>query len=734
MFRKFHLITRIFIIVFIVMSCTIMLNTIGILYVVEKNQRESAIAFEHTNLQRSAYSMELIIQEAKDLAIQINTTVPIRKLLYYSDLTRAEIDDGIQNLRNFQSLTGQVHSLYVLNARFKAVFYTGNNLRVSPEWDPDDFFDSGFLRSALSSQEVNQVYPIHRELSEYDGLHNRFEKKEVYSFIFSFSHSGDYEDSSVIVINISVDWMHETLRKLDQSPDYPVYVFTNNGDPVFFDMKTSVFSGEYLAGLLSADEQFTSAQVRQDGEEYLIAGYESSDLENWIFMETIPTKLMFQKTRQLRRTYALISLVLLALSAALAYISTSSFRRPLEELIRTAEQHAQLNRNDRLTIQYSKIQSLFQFTTDYSEEEQRRILTQCHPSFRPDLPFSLAYLSLRDKTSRNYYEKIGDIVGSREKKYPFYVFPIKSGGLALLSQRQKSHYKETLENLLSPIKDALPVPYAVIYFNGEHELAAINEKLTIFLELHPYLVFFACNKLEEVSTALRRYRSRGSYPIELDKKIRDAVVCKNRELFERLWKEFLDIINCCSLLFFHRSLSRFFLGLYESLREFNPMLPRMLKVKDLETLLDTLEGLDNYDSAVKYCDTVFEDLFRVLDEHEDNAGRKVIDTALAFIDEQYTNPLLGSQLIADHVSLSGNYLMAMFRKETKVSLHTYINNYRLKKAADLLENSGEPVRDIITLTGFTNEQSFFRLFKKRYNQTPSMFRCRVQTDRNLSRS
>ena len=66
--------------------------------------------------------------------------------------------------------------------------------------------------------------------------------------------------------------------------------------------------------------------------------------------------------------------------------------------------------------------------------------------------------------------------------------------------------------------------------------------------------------------------------------------------------------------------------------------------------------------------------------------------------------------------------MRWFKEATGRSFGGYLIEYRLEKAAYALRNSGDTVLEIAEQTGFENLSNFNRLFRKRFEMTPSAFR------------
>ena len=66
--------------------------------------------------------------------------------------------------------------------------------------------------------------------------------------------------------------------------------------------------------------------------------------------------------------------------------------------------------------------------------------------------------------------------------------------------------------------------------------------------------------------------------------------------------------------------------------------------------------------------------------------------------------------------------MNFFKKHLGVSCIEYVIQFRLRKAAELLQHSTLPVLEIAAQSGFNNLTNFNRQYKKYYQLTPSQYR------------
>lgn len=94
-----------------------------------------------------------------------------------------------------------------------------------------------------------------------------------------------------------------------------------------------------------------------------------------------------------------------------------------------------------------------------------------------------------------------------------------------------------------------------------------------------------------------------------------------------------------------------------------------------------------------------------------------------YIAANYFDINLSVQLIADTYDMSLPYLSRIFKKEYGTGLLDYINRYRVDKAKELMQASGEEsVASIATRVGFGSSQTLIRAFKRYEDTTPGQYR------------
>ena len=106
-----------------------------------------------------------------------------------------------------------------------------------------------------------------------------------------------------------------------------------------------------------------------------------------------------------------------------------------------------------------------------------------------------------------------------------------------------------------------------------------------------------------------------------------------------------------------------------------------------------------------------------------------IKEILAKVEQEIERPLTIPELAAT-VNLSVSHFQHLFKKEVQICAVKYINNLRLEKARQLLENTHLSIKEIRRLVGATSEAHFIDAFKRKFGQTPKHYRDFFQNRRN----
>lgn len=136
--------------------------------------------------------------------------------------------------------------------------------------------------------------------------------------------------------------------------------------------------------------------------------------------------------------------------------------------------------------------------------------------------------------------------------------------------------------------------------------------------------------------------------------------------------------------------------------------PMILKIQKVETLQEAVSLLEDVTSNV-----IAACLQKKNFKHD-----HTVAAIKEIVEERLTDFNLSADQIADQFKLSASYINRLFKQQTSMSIAGYINNVRLEKAESLLQEGSMTVSQVAEKSGFSSMGTFFRLFKKKFGQTP----------------
>lgn len=99
----------------------------------------------------------------------------------------------------------------------------------------------------------------------------------------------------------------------------------------------------------------------------------------------------------------------------------------------------------------------------------------------------------------------------------------------------------------------------------------------------------------------------------------------------------------------------------------------------------------------------------------------VVNLSLKYIADNYKNEL-DIDTICNEVSFSKYYFCKLFKEHMGVTVHQYVNEYRVNKSKELLTYSKLSINAIATAVGFKNGLTYSRCFERSMLMTPSEYR------------
>ena len=101
--------------------------------------------------------------------------------------------------------------------------------------------------------------------------------------------------------------------------------------------------------------------------------------------------------------------------------------------------------------------------------------------------------------------------------------------------------------------------------------------------------------------------------------------------------------------------------------------------------------------------------------------QEFLDKVNELIEANIADNNFNVQLLADKMHISRSLLFKRFSEITDMSIGEHIRIFRLKMAAQLLQEQKHSIIEIALMVGFTDRPQFTRSFSKLYGLTPKQF-------------
>ncbi|WP_099206174.1 AraC family transcriptional regulator [Scatolibacter rhodanostii] len=148
---------------------------------------------------------------------------------------------------------------------------------------------------------------------------------------------------------------------------------------------------------------------------------------------------------------------------------------------------------------------------------------------------------------------------------------------------------------------------------------------------------------------------------------------------------------------------------------------RILSFRQLDEIFTRLDNMMNMETGREafLCSQIWE-IFSFLDSRNESSENRVktyIEQAISCIENEYMMEL-SVQEIADRLNLNRSYFSTLFKLHTGISPQQYLLNFRLNKAAFLLQKHNYSVTQAALSTGYSDVFTFSKMFKKKFGVSP----------------
>jgi two-component system response regulator YesN len=134
------------------------------------------------------------------------------------------------------------------------------------------------------------------------------------------------------------------------------------------------------------------------------------------------------------------------------------------------------------------------------------------------------------------------------------------------------------------------------------------------------------------------------------------------------------------------------------------------------------EMVSGADTVKIYVQNILETALKLRDEKQQSQGKKALQSALDYIEENYTQTGLSLNEVANATGVSPNYFSGMFSQEMNMTFVEYVTSKRMERAKQLLRDEQLSSAQTAAATGYKDAHYFSFVFKKTVGMSPREWR------------
>lgn len=497
-----------------------------------------------------------------------------------------------------------------------------------------------------------------------------------------------------------------------------------------------------------------SLPLQWNGQKVMIS-YVTSDITGWKYVSVLPSHVYMYKVNEIRQ-YTTIGIVLcLIIGGVLAVIfarrNYSPVGKMMEFVSRKLSDAVPSNRNE-----FQVIESALTRSFDEKEAADQKLATK-QEALRSGMLMQLAKGQLKGEAleaaledQRIHFEsdrfalalfQIEEPEPSRDAalamlanriekainwQYAGYLFEIDGRIACLINESgpgadsAEGTILGALQQIHEEIAEKGGISCTTALSDIHQDLAGIPQCYREAVEAIEYKMILDSNKLISYDD-IRRPKQDLYYPLHLEQQLVNCIKVgddrKATEIVEHIFEAnfangTLSMTLCKCLMF------DFISTMVKSIREidFDDLISdqtshvqRLLESKSMKQMKAELIAL-----ITEICVHV--------DQNKRSHNVVLKEQIIAYVEQNYWNAELNVSSISDHFQMNATYLSRFMKEHSGEGLLDHINRTRINRAKVILQSQNTSIGELALQVGFSNSNSFIRLFKKYEGVTPGQLR------------
>ncbi|AVX30324.1 transcriptional regulator, AraC family [Carboxydocella thermautotrophica] len=738
---------------YILLTSIILLVTTVILYKGYKEQIiEQADIASQQMLSQAKYYTQHTENWAKSFIYQLYIDKDIYKLMYETNRDYSQnVLIGMMKIRQAATLVPLIHSIYIYN-NVNKMFYSslGNSA------DRFTFEDQGIVELLKENNQTfsSNLIPRYVDFNT-NGL--KYRKNLLTIILSNVKNTRNNMPDGAIIINIDADNV-ESYFKNSISGQNNLILAINTGGKIIFhpDPKlylTNISNKSYIKKILKEHKTGGSFIQEISGKPSIVTFLKSprSDL---IFINITAYDTLLGTINKMVRLIIIVIILTLLIGIFFAIYLSRNIYQPINKAVNYLKDIAPMDSYrdelDYLVLAVDKILNTPSSLKDLSIEDKKMIKEKLLLGIVLDtiddyekLQEKIEELQLKISNSNSFivivfkidnYKETGQftnhLVEFFERDEVDYEFlQLEDSEITLIkgftTLVSVPDIIESIRLIQNEIKQNLGITVSAGLGECVESLTEINRSYKIAKECLNYRYKYGKENILYYDKIVSELSEGYKYNSNLEQNIFNALKMGNlTKVEEELNKMLAEIKNYT----YHEvllALTQLALNSKILITNLSQMSNQSLYI-DIQEFKKVIENMEDLDEAKQWFIELYKNTIEKLKEKKVNRKKDLIYNVIKYIEENYHDPQLSLEIIAEHFGISPNYLRMQFKEAENKSLSAYINELRFEKARQLLEETSLTVKEIAIKVGFENYNYFYTAFKKYYGLSPNQFRLNIE--------
>ncbi|MBP1965350.1 helix-turn-helix domain-containing protein [Paenibacillus aceris] len=661
-----------------------------------------------------------------------------------------------------------IHSIYLYNGTTKTYYTTRDELL---------FKDVSFETMLQSKQELPKLKPLPRKIEYSIGSDKKRYENVITYLMYDFQDDFNQPEGA-LVVNASTEWLLKNIKDInmvDAKRQDKIIILDDQSEIVGKDLDDAQLQEALKAVYQQHDNGSVSSEKTGyftddiQGKKYLIT-YTYVDEMNWTLVKAQIYDEVFRKINILKYTLLVIIVAIMIMALMASIFISQKIYKPIGNLVKHVvsnvsemgpsyekdeisylnnayqfsieqlKQYKLEKQSDREILKTYFLRKLIIDSRSVTDDEFVKAISELGVSLSQYEPGIVCIVKVDNRTQFeqmfSHFDRDLVVYGIMNISLEIFAetfnveaVEMKNDHIAFILNTADTDKKDLhcdITRLWSMAQGYISRYYKVsmsIYISDVSEsLRDLTEKYDEALNNSVYRLLFgkSCILSNHITRANTNNGQVG-YSASLDKKLVDSLKSGNALSTEgTLNKIFFDEIAKLSYNNVFLAVIHLVNTLKEMTKEMNRarLEPLQINFNLLSQQLFSSETLqEQHDTILQICRHVLLKTERA----ETDKHAIIANTIVELIHADYSNPAMCLQFVADKLNLSAKQVSKTFNSQYARSVADYINDVRLEKATEWLQNSNLNMKDILQKIGLENESYFYKLFKKKYGVPPKEY-------------